>query len=284
MKIRIWGTRGSIPSPGREMSRYGGNTTCVEVRLTDNTLIIIDAGTGIRKLGQALIGETGLKDINLLLTHSHWDHLQGFPFFLPAYSGAYTIRVLGGPLARQSLKKYLAHQMEPPFFPVNFRLLEARFHFDGSDAVEAVGTRRIGGADVTSIPLNHPNGGYGFEIREQGGTFIFLTDNELGFSHPGGLSMEEYAERCRGADLVLHDAQYTDEEYERTRGWGHSTYSAAVSLAAAAGVRRFGLCHHDPDRSDDELDALVLKCRHQLRLAGSEVDCFAVREGMELEI
>jgi len=280
MKIKIWGTRGSIPAPGSEMSRYGGNTTCVEIRLADNTLIIIDAGTGIRKLGQTLIGESGLKDINLFLTHSHWDHLQGFPFFIPAYSGAYTIRVHGGPLARQSLKKYLAHQMEPPFFPVNFRLLEACFEFDGGQT----GTRRIAGATVTPIPLNHPNGGYGFEICEGGKTFIFLTDNELGFSHPGGLSAADYAERCRGADLVLHDAQYTDKEYERTRGWGHSTYAAATRLAADAGVRRFGFCHHDPDRSDDELDTLVLECRQRLTRAGSDVDCFAVREGMELEV
>jgi phosphoribosyl 1,2-cyclic phosphodiesterase len=280
MKIRIWGTRGSIPAPGREMSRYGGNTTCVEIRLADNSLIIIDAGTGIRKLGQALLREAGLKDITLLLTHSHWDHLQGFPFFIPAYSEGYTLHVRGGPHARKSLEKYLAHQMEPPFFPVNFRLLRANFDFNSEER----GPQTIAGARVTPIPLNHPNGGYGFEIREQGRSFIFLTDNELGYDHPGGLSAADYVERCRGADLVLHDAQYTDEEYQRTRGWGHSTYSAAVDLAAAAQVARFGLCHHDPDRSDDDLDARVMDCRQRLAGAGSRVDCFAACEGMEIDL
>ena len=280
MKIRIWGTRGSIPAPGFEMSRYGGNTTCVEIRLSDNTLIIIDAGTGIRKLGQVLSREKGLKVINLLLTHSHWDHLQGFPFFIPAYSEGYTIHVRGGPLARRSLEKYLAHQMEPPFFPVNFRLLEACFDFDSQES----GPQAIAGATVAPIPLNHPNGGYGFEIREDGKSFIFLTDNELGYAHPGGLSPAGYIERCRGADLVLHDAQYTDKEYTRTRSWGHSTYTAAVDLAASAEVTRFGLCHHDPDRSDDELDAHVRACRQRLARAGSAVDCFAAREGMEIDL
>jgi phosphoribosyl 1,2-cyclic phosphodiesterase len=280
MKIRIWGTRGSIPAPGLMMSRYGGNTTCVEVRLADNSLIVIDAGTGIRNLGKALSREKGSTEINLLLTHSHWDHLQGFPFFLPAYSRGYVIHVRGGPLARQSLEKYLAHQMEPPFFPVNFRLLQARFDFDSAGA----GPQKIAGADVTPIPLNHPNGGYGFRISENGRTFIFLTDNELGHAHPGGLSAADYVEHCRGADLVLHDAQYTEREYAATRGWGHSTYNAATDLAAAAGVKRFGLCHHDPDRVDDELDGHLEECRRRLAAAGSGVDCFAAREGMELEL
>lgn len=280
MRVKVWGCRGSIPSPGAETSRYGGNTTCVEVRLADGSLVVLDAGTGLRSLGAAVLREPSLRRLHLLLTHAHWDHVQGFPFFVPAYLEGYAIRVRGGPLARASLRRFLAHQMDPPFFPVNFADLRASFDFDSSDGEPL----QIGAATIEPIPLKHPNGGYGYHFIEGRKRFVFLTDNEIGHDHPGGLSDDEYGKLCRGADLVLHDAQYTDEQYRRTRGWGHSTFAAAVELAVSSRAKRFGLFHHDPAHRDQDLDAYVSDCRQELSRRGGRGELFGVQEGMEISL
>lgn len=281
MRIRIWGCRGSLTTAGREVIRYGGYTTCVEVRLDDGTLIILDAGSGIHKLGTRLLGDAGLTNIYLLLTHSHWDHLTGFPFFTPAYLDRYRIHVRGGPDAKTSLANFLRHQMDPPFFPVEFSVLKAQFDFGSSDGEEMT----IGGAHIIPIPLSHPNGGYGFRIVERGKSFVFLTDTELGFSHPGALREEDYLDAARGADLLLHDAQYSDEEYaSRTRGWGHSTYTRAADFAARAGVKRMGTFHHDPDHGDREIDASIRLCRKLMKQKHSSTECFGTAEGMEIRL
>jgi phosphoribosyl 1,2-cyclic phosphodiesterase len=280
MKIKVWGCRGSIPSPGEATSRYGGNTTCVEIRLADGTLIVIDAGSGIRGLGQVLTREGKGGSLYLLLTHAHWDHLQGFPFFLPTYKDSYTLQVWGGPQARATLRGFLAHQLDPPFFPVDFTDLAARMRFlKPSSSGLSIGKSRI-----EPIPLSHPNGGFGFRFREDGRTFVFLTDNELGHDHPGGLASAAYAEACRDADLLFHDAQYTPEQYRITQGWGHSTFQEATALALAARVRRLGIFHHDPQHTDSQLDRLVRGCRDQLSRERGRVECFGVAEGMEISI
>ncbi len=280
MRIKIWGCRGSLPAPGGETDKYGGNTTCVEIRLKDGTLIIIDAGSGIRKLGKALLKEKALNNIYLFLTHSHWDHLQGFPFFTPAYMPDYNIYVRGGPLAMQSLKEFLKYQMNPPYFPVSFDLLKAQFDFNYDNPEEQI----IGCARIVPILLSHPNGGYGFKIIEESKTFVFLTDNELEYSHEGGLTEAEYINFCRGSNILFHDAQYTVEEYKITRGWGHSTFLAATRLSMAAEVNRFGIFHHDPDHTDEDLDRYILPCQELIDRENSEVECFGVQEGMELSI
>ncbi len=278
MKIRIWGCRGSIPSPGYDTSRYGGNTTCIEIRLNDGTLIIIDAGTGIRRLGRALLKEKNLQDIYLFLTHAHWDHLQGFPFFIPAYLPQYTIRVRGGPQIGRSLLDYLVHQMDPPYFPIQFSMLQAGFEFEQNNS----GEQTLGGATISPIPLDHPNGGSGYKITENGSTFVFLTDNELGFGHENALSVADYVDIAGGADLLIHDAQYTDEEYQTTRGWGHSTFRKTAEFAKAARVKRLGLFHHDPEHLDTDMDGYVRFCRDLLQ--SDHVDCFGVQEGTELDL
>ncbi len=282
MVVRVWGCRGSIPSPGADTSRYGGNTTCVEVRLADGTLVIVDAGSGIRALGLDLLKRRSAasRELHLLITHAHWDHLQGFPFFVPAYRSEFTFRVRSGVHSERRLQEFLAHQMEPPYFPVHFSAVQATFDFQ----LQNGGDLAVGGARVTPVPLSHPNGGYGFVFEEGGRRFVFLTDNELGYSHPGGLSETAYAELCRNAELVFHDAQYTSEEYAFTRGFGHSTYRAATELALAAGVQRFGLFHHDPRRTDRELDRRVRDCRSRLGAGPDGQRCFGVREGMELTV
>jgi phosphoribosyl 1,2-cyclic phosphodiesterase len=278
MRIKVWGCRGSVPSPGGDTSRYGGNTTCVEVRLGDGSLVVIDAGSGIRNLGRELARRDGPRLIHLFLTHAHWDHVQGFPFFLPAYRKDFTLQVWGGPRSGAALRSYLRQQLTPPFFPVRFSELGAAFRFPARAAPEI----SIDGTRIQSIPLAHPDGGYGFKFSAAGRSFVFLTDNELGYRHPGGLSPKGYAELCRGADLVLHDAQYTLEEYRLTRGWGHSTFPAVVELCREAAPKRFGLIHHDPQHSDRELDRHVRDCRRAL--GGKGADCFGVVEEMEIQV
>lgn len=275
MKIKVWGCRGSLPSPGPQTLHYGGNTTCLEIRSDQGAILVIDAGSGMRPLGNALLKELASKEIFFFLTHCHWDHLAGFPFFIPAYSDRFTIHVYGGPKNQRSVKNILAHQLEPPYFPVDFSNMRAKFVF-GKDCPRL---ETVGFHDFDGLRLSHPNGGYGCRLTNQGKTFVFLTDNELGHQHPGGLARDEYLGFCRGADLVLHDAQYTESEIKRTRTWGHTTFCEATDLAIEAGVKRLGLFHHDPDRSDDDLDRQVEICRQRIRKAKSKVDCFAVAEG-----
>lgn len=280
MRIKIWGCRGSIPSPGYDTSKYGGNTTCVEVRLEDGSLIVIDAGTGIRCLGDTLLKAKGPKKVHLLLTHAHWDHLQGFPFFVPAYMEEYSILVRGGPLANKSLEAFLAHQLDPPYFPVPFRDLKASFDFQQENGL----CLSIGDVDIVPIGLKHPNGGYGYKFIEEDKTFVFLTDNEIGFDHPGGLSDAEYAEICRDADLLFHDGQYTEQEYEISRGWGHSTFRAVTDLGISAEVKRLGIFHHDPRHLDQDLDRYVEGCKKRISREKSRVECFGTKEGMEISL
>lgn len=284
MRIRIWGCRGSIPTPGATTLRYGGNTTCIEIRTGKGQIIIVDAGTGVRNLGALLSREADPASVRFFFTHSHWDHQAGFPFFQPAYFPSSTITLCSGPHGQDFIRSCLNHQMEAPFFPVDFGLLKANFIFRCERPHMEPGFCRLDGLEVSPVPLNHPNGGFGYKFIEEGKVFVFLTDNELGFRHEGGLATEQYAEFCRGADLLFHDAQYTEEEYRHTRGWGHSTFSDATDLAIAAGVKCLGLIHHDPNRTDDDLDRQAESCRERIRQAGSALECLAIAEGMLLEI
>lgn len=279
MRIRVWGCRGSLATPGETTIRYGGNTTCVEVELESGAVVLFDAGSGIRNLGKHIL-KHGPRELYLFMTHSHWDHLNGFPFFLPAYSNQYTIHVRGGPRAKKSLQKFISHQMEPPYFPVPFGAMHAQFDFtQGSPS-----RRSIGHAEILPVPISHPNGGYGFKVMEEGKTFVFLPDNELDFQQEDGLVAGGYADFCRGADVLFHDAQYTDEEYASKKGWGHSRLSSVMDLGVSAGVKQLGLFHHDPDRSDDDLDRLGERCAREVRARTERTSCFPVREGMELVI
>ena len=276
MNITVWGCRGSLPTPDPRTVKYGGNTTCLELRLADGTLIVVDAGSGLRNLGQKLLAEGSMTEMYLLLTHSHWDHLMGFPFFVPAYLPKFKIHVRGGPLAKRSLKAYLAHQMDPPYFPVKFDAMKAAFDFTEDKPKR----RSIGCAEVIPMRLSHPNGGYGYKFAEDGKSLVIFTDNELGTQHEGGPTRDEFVEFCRGADLLIHDAQYTDEQYVAKKGWGHSTIGQTIELGRDAKVRRLGLFHHDPDRTDEDLDRL----QGQVVEAGMGMECFFVREGMSLTV
>ncbi len=281
MEITIWGCRGSLPTPGPHTTRYGGNTTCVEVRLADNTLIVLDAGSGIRNLGKKILTEEpDLSEMYLFMSHAHWDHLLGFPFFEPAYSKGLTIRLRGGPPAKTSMEGFLKRQMEAPYFPVPFDIMQAQFETTVGEPI----IREISGASITPIRLSHPQGAYGFKITEDSKSFVFIPDNELDYHHEGGLPRQAYVDFCQGVDLLLHDAQYTDEEYLRSQTWGNSSISSAVQLARDADVRRLGLFHHDPEHSDDQIDALVTETQARIAADGSQLNCFGAAEGMTITL
>ena len=279
MKIKFWGARGSIPVCGKQYLKYGGSTTCVEVRSKKDELIIVDAGSGIRLLGKELL-KNSHHVFNMIFTHSHWDHVLGFPFFAPIYNKNTRIKIMGCSFSSDPVREIIAKTMQPPGFPVKFEEISARFDFDSFCSTGS----EIAGINVSPIELSHPNQGLGYKFTEAGKSFVFLTDNELGYIHPGGQPPEAYAAFARGADLLVHDADYTPEEYPRRRTWGHSTWEQALELALSAGVRALGLFHHNQDRSDAGIDAIVAQCSRRARRAGARLKCFAVREGQTVKL
>ena len=280
MLIRCWGARGSIPVSGRDYQKYGGDTTCLEVVAASGETVVVDAGTGIRALGNRMLRERRL-ECSMLFTHSHWDHILGFPFFKPIYHAGARIHVHGCPLTQGNMEMLLAKTMAPPYFPVPFKDIAAVMSY-GEACRDVVS---IGSLRITSITLSHPNLGLGYRFEEQGRSFVFLTDNELGHPHRGGKSLAEYVAFCRNADLLLHDAEYDEDDYVRRRGWGHSLYTDALALALAAGAKRFGLYHHNQDRTDDGVDAMVETCRTLASASGrADLECFGARQGEEYQV
>jgi phosphoribosyl 1,2-cyclic phosphodiesterase len=279
MQITCWGARGSIPVSGKEYIRYGGDTTCLEIRARSGDIIIVDAGTGMRRLGNHLLRE-GQYNYNFLLTHAHWDHLMGFPFFKPLFLHYPQIHMHRGPFHEKYMESMFSKVMAPPNFPVRYSDLKAKIIYEKGNA----GPFSIGSVTVHPVAISHPNTGKGYKFVEDGKSFIFLTDNELGFVHPGGLTFEDYRQFCEGADLLLHDSEYTPEEYNLLLEWGHSSYIDALELALGAGVARFGLFHHNQERTDEQVDELVTKCHRIIADRGSQMECFAVGSDMSFEL
>ncbi len=279
MRITCWGARGSIAVSGPEYNRYGGETTCLELRSRDDQLIVVDAGTGIRKLGNSLAGQ-GKVAGTLLLTHAHWDHIAGFPFFSPIHQESTRLSVICCAFSHKFVKTMLEYTMTPPYFPLPLAGVKARMDFP-----EVCGDKfELAGLTVDTIPLSHPNGGVGYRFTEQGRTFVFLTDNQLGHRHPNGRAEEEYVRFCQGADLLVHDAEYTPEEYRMFPLYGHSSYLDALDLALTAGVKRFALFHHNQNRTDDQIDGFLADCRERVRAAGSGMEVLAMSVGLTLEV
>jgi phosphoribosyl 1,2-cyclic phosphodiesterase len=279
MIIRCWGARGSIPVSGKNYLRYGGNTTCLEIRNKRDDILLVDAGSGIREAGNAFLAY-GRYDFTLLLTHAHWDHIMGFPFFKPLYFEKTNLNVWGCAFVQDSIKEMLARVMSAPYFPINYDDIHANVSY----ADICGDTYQLGDMTITPIALSHPNQGTGYKFSEAGKSFVFLTDNELGLQHEGGLTYDDYLEFCRGADLLIHDAEYRDEEYSKKRGWGHSTSEQAVKLALDAGVKQLGLFHHNQDRLDAEIDDMVAVCHRIINERKSALRCFAVHQSMELAL
>jgi phosphoribosyl 1,2-cyclic phosphodiesterase len=277
VRVRFWGTRGTRPTPGRHTLRYGGNTTCVEVRGSKDQLLILDSGSGIAELGTSLAQE-GAADLHLLISHTHWDHIQGFPFFGPAFVPGTRMTVIGPAGSIKSLQAAFADQMDPAYFPLRLDQVPADLEF-----VEVLAGQpfEVAGMTVTPHELNHPIVTLGYRIEEGGRAFVFATDNELLPANGFG-SMVEW---CRGADLLVHDAQYSQEEYQGRAGWGHSTFEDSLSLAEEAEVRQLAFFHHDPQHSDDQIDALIEEAlgNHRQR-GGGGVLAFPAAEEHEISL
>ncbi len=279
MIIRCWGSRGSVAVSGREYIKYGGDTTCIEVVSSSGELIIIDAGTGLRALGNRLIRGKNRK-INLLLTHAHWDHLSGFPFFKPIYRKDFGIKIYGPQPTQDSLKSIISKTMSSPYFPIELEDISAKITFLGMGHKNYT----INSINITTVPLSHPNQGVGYRLEEDGKSFVFLTDNELTYRHPIGLDYKDYAAFANNADILFHDAEFSRREYRLTKGWGHSVYVDTVNLALDAGVKTLGLFHHNQERTDKEVDMIEKKCREIIAKKGSKMKCFAVATGTEIKL
>ena len=291
--VRFWGVRGSLPTPGPKTVFYGGNTTCVEVR-ADNQIIILDAGTGIRPLGLSMVQEFKDRPINatILITHTHWDHIQGFPYFVPVYNPKNHITICGFEGAREGLQTILSAQMESPYFPVSLRQLPSHISIRELHDLKF----NIGKVQVEASFANHPGICVGYRLNTSGGSIVFLPDNEP-HQRLRGQSAEKltpeavaYArqqderliEFIRDADVLIIDSQYDDTEYQSHVGWGHGCLDDVVTLALFAGVKQLHLFHHDPDHDDAQITHMVNWARDLVTLHGDSLVVEAAREGVEV--
>jgi phosphoribosyl 1,2-cyclic phosphodiesterase len=254
VKVTLWGTRGSLASPGPETVRYGGNTSCVEVRAEDDSVLVLDAGTGIRRLGIALADAVGRLDI--LLTHLHMDHIQGLGFFDPLFCSELDVHIWGPPSTTEHLRQRLARYLSPPLFPVQLPDLCCQLQMHDVTREDRF---TIGPFEIEAALVCHPGATVGYRISADGATLCYLPDHEPALGCPNFPREAEWTsgyQLARDVDLLIHDAQFTDEEYPSFVGWGHSALTHTLAFAAAAGVRRLVPFHHDPAHTDGDLDDL----------------------------
>lgn len=268
-KVKFWGVRGSIACPGPRHVRYGGNTSCVEISLGGERFII-DGGTGIRNLGHWMLRK-GLKRATILFSHTHWDHINGMPFFSPAFRADRTFHVMAGHLIGQGgVAKVFAGQLENPYFPVPLSAMKAKISFEDFRSGETLHLGTQGKLRVRTAQLNHPNGGTAYRFDHNGVSLCYVTDTE----HIPGQMDQHVLSLIEGADLVIYDCTYSDEEFPGKVGWGHSTWQEGVRLCRAAGAKKLAIFHHDPDHDDDFMDRLAVEA-HQMW-----TNAFVAIEGM----
>lgn len=284
--VTFWGTRGSIPTPGAHTARYGGNTPCVAVEGSGGQLVILDGGTGIRALGLKLVErQNGAVNAEILLSHAHWDHIQGLPHFKPFFAPGNAVRIWGSRQGTTSLEAILRQQMDPAVFPIPLDALSATL------TVQQVqpGEFTVGAFRVRAMKLRHPGTTLGYRLTPTAGgpSTAYVTDNELGsgghYDTPASWRQDLVA-FLSGVELLIHDAMYTPVELEQHRGWGHSTFEEAVALAADAGVKRLALFHHEPEHGDAEIDGLVAAARREAQARGRPTEVLAAQEGMTLTL
>lgn len=290
MKVRFWGVRGSIASPGPKTVRYGGNTTCIEIRTDNNELIILDAGTGIFPLSQTLLGELPIQ-ANILITHSHWDHIQGLPFFIPNFIPGNTVHLHGSfdPVSGKGIEQVMAVQLQYSYFPVREAEMKARLEYTTLMPEQSL---QIGSATVTPYLLNHPVIDFGYRIECNGKSVFFTGDHEPPYNiyEPTDEGYAEYQvfvdekvagiqNAMRDVDVLIADSSYTDAEYPSKKGWGHGTFSTSIATARAANAKVLFCTHHEPTRSDDALELAFQNALQSNATLTSGMDIRLAREG-----
>ena len=294
MKVRFWGVRGSIASPGPNTVRYGGNTTCIEIRTDDNELIIIDAGTGIFPLSQTLLAELPVT-ANVLITHSHWDHIQGLPFFIPNFIPGNLLRLHGAfdPVSGKGVEHVMAVQLQYSYFPVREAEMKARIEYVTLAPEQSI---QIGSAKVTPYLMNHPVIDFGYRIEANGKSVFFTGDHEppLNIYEPGDDGYDEYQSfvddkaadirrAMQGVDVLIADCSYTEKEYPAKKGWGHGTFNTSIQYAKDAGAKVLFCTHHEPTRSDDALEEVFRQVLIDNPRQASDPDYRLAREGETFE-
>ena len=281
MKIKCYGARGSIAVSGPDFLQFGGETTCLSVTSNEGDMVVIDAGSGIRVLGNELL-KSDISKVSMIFTHAHWDHLLGFPFFKPLYHDRFIIELFGCPFSNHaSVKDMIAGAMLPPHFPVDINACKAKINYYQVQYSPFY----IGNLHIIPIMLSHPNGGIGYKFVENKKSFVFLTDNELGYRHKDGLEFNDYVNECKNADLLIHDAEYTPEEYLAHQTWGHSSWKQVAALANEAKVKKLGLFHHNQDRLDYEVSTIVVNTQFELMNLNSNVEeTFGVYSGQTITL
>lgn len=291
MKFKFYGVRGSIASPGLETVRYGGNTACVfvetgvEAGAENNALLVFDAGTGIRKLGDDLLARRDFSkrnkpDIHIFFSHYHWDHIQGFPFFKPAYRYRQKINLIAAHL-REGDARAVLDQMIDPHFPVPGDQLHAQVNVLSLDENCEL---EIGDAIVSAMPLNHPGGGSAYRVTTAQGSIAYVTDNELVPPDTPRTTLEQWRQFLHGVDYLIHDAMYLENEKEAHLGWGHSILPETLALARDAEVKNLLLFHHAPERTDIELDRLEAQSQAWMKQQGSVCRVLMAKEGDEYQL
>ena len=278
MLITFYGVRGSVATPGTSTVKYGGNTSCVHIRLNSGENLIFDAGTGIRRLGAEMIRHS--EPLLLLLSHGHWDHIQGYPFFGPIYQPGRKIRVLQGVEGNAVALAAILEQMDGSNFPVHAGDLPSEI-----DTIHSVDDSLSSQAYlVERKDLNHPGGGHAYKVEEDGVSLAYITDNELQPPDKPVTSYDEWVEYCRGVDLLIHDAQYAENDMPAKHGWGHSLISQVRQLAVDAQVKNIAMYHHDPDRTDQQLDEVALDSAKFFKSRNSKIGSYIAAEGLTFDL
>ena len=295
MKVRFWGVRGSIASPGPGTVRYGGNTTCIEVRSDANELIVLDGGTGIFQLSQTLFKEMPLTS-HVFITHTHWDHIQGLPFFIPIFVPGNTVRIHGAYdiVSGSGIEQVMNVQLQYSYFPVREAELKARIEYETLTVGEPF---VVGDATVTSVMLNHPVIDLGYRVDCNGKSVFFTGDHEPWYNiyDPADAEYAEYqrivdekqdsfVEAIRGVDVLIADSSYTAAEYPAKKGWGHGTFDSTIALGKRAGAKKIVCTHHEPTRFDDELERVFAEVMKRNPRGAGDPEVLLAREGMEIEL
>ena len=277
--LKFWGVRGSIPTPGPTTVKYGGNTSCVEVR-ADGQIIVLDAGTGLRLLGLELVAEFDTRplELTMLLTHTHWDHIQGLPFFLPVYKPQNHLRILGYEGARHGLEVVLAGQMESPFFPIGLREVPANVRVEELKEMKF----EVGPVRVQACLANHPGKCVGYRLFAYDGSIAFFPDNEQ--YHQDANERQQVIDFLRGTDVLIMDTQFDTQEYQRHTGWGHGCVDDVVALALEAEVKKLFLFHHDPNHDDAKITHMLAHARKLVAARKGKLQVEAAREGVTVEL